>query len=559
MKKLLLSFAISFFCFFNSVQATPEYQKPVKDVPTYFIPAPNMEQIRIEDKINDKQGKLYRMGIATYINVTTENQGVWTTLPTGERMWQLVVKNPDAEALSFIFNTFKLSNESIFYVQTLEGKQVSETVTKADELESLQQHIALCFGDELVLTLIDQADEPTSEVTLDRVIYNYRSTGNPNAQKINESESCEVNINCPEGNDHYDERKGVCRIYVVNADGAGYCSGSLVNNLANNCKPYVLTALHCGPSVNTTAANMQLWKSYFLYEAPTCTNPTSAGTLATHFVTGAVRIADSNDNDGQNISKSDFLLIQIGTLSNETTTIGKLYSYNAYWNGWDANNTASTGGVSIHHPAGDIKKISTYTSTLTSTTYGGTPNTHWRVIWASTVTDHGVTEGGSSGSPIFNDNDGNSRIVGTLSGGSSYCNAPTSPDLYGKLSYHWTSNGSANNQRLKPWLDPNNTGVLVQDGASNPCNYVGINEEKKINSSVKLYPNPTTDKLSIDLTSLEGKVTIEIYDMAGKLIATSIQTAGSIIDLDMASMNKGLYNVHIKSIDLNFVQRISKM
>lgn len=559
MKKKLLSLIVAFFCFIISAQATSEYQKPGKDVPTYFIPAPNMEQIRAEDELNDKKGMLYRVGIATYINVTTTNEGIWTTLPTGEKMWQLIVKNPGAEALSFIFNTFKLSNESIFYVQTKEGKQISETVTKADELESLQQHVALCFGDELVLTLIDQADEPTSEVILGRVIYNYRSTGNPHTQKINESESCEVNINCSEGNDHYDERKGVCRLYVVNSEGAGYCSGSLVNNLANNCKPYVLTALHCGPSVNTSAANMQLWKSYFLYEAPTCTNPTSGGTLATHFVTGCVRIADSNDNDGNNISKSDFLLIQLGTTSNETTTIGKLYSFNAYWNGWDANNTAATGGVSIHHPAGDIKKISTYTGTLTSTTYGGTPNTHWRVVWTATTNGHGVTEGGSSGSPIFNTNGGSSRIVGTLSGGSSYCTSPSSPDLYGKVSYHWQSNGTANNQKLKPWLDPNNTGILVQDGASNPCNYVGINDEKKASSSVKLYPNPTTDKLSVDLTSLSGKVTIEIYDMAGKLISTTSQTAGSIIDLDMIGMNKGIYNVHIKASDMNFIQRISKM
>ena len=559
MKKNLLTLVACLFCFFISVQAFSEYQKPVKDVPTYFIPAPNMQQIHAQDLENDKQGKLYRIGIATYINVTTENQGVWTTLPTGERMWQLVVKNPGAEALSFIFNRFKLSNESIFYVQTKEGKQVSEMVTKADEMESLQQHVALCFGDELVLTLIDQADEQTSEVVLGRVIYNYRSTGNPSAQKINESESCEVNINCPEGNDYYDERKGVCRLYVVNSEGAGYCSGSLVNNLANDCKPYVLTALHCGPSVNTSAANMQLWKSYFLYEAPTCTNPTAGGTLASHFVSGAVRIADSNDNDGINISKSDFLLIQIGTLANETTTIGKLHSYNAYWNGWDANNTASSGGVGIHHPAGDIKKISTYTNSLSSATYSGTPNTHWRVVWAATVTAHGVTEGGSSGSPIFAANGGNSRIVGTLSGGTSYCSATSSPDLYGKVSYHWTSDGSANNQRLKPWLDPSSTGTLVQDGSSNPCNFVGITEVKKVSSSITLYPNPTTDKLSVDLTSQEGKVTIEIYDMTGKLVVTSLQTAGSVIDLDMIGMNKGIYNVHIKSNDLNIVRRISKM
>ena len=79
---------------------------------------------------------------------------------------------------------------------------------------------------------------------------------------------------------------------------------------------------------------------------------------------------------------------------------------------------------------------------------------------------HGVTEGGSSGSPLFN-YDG--QIVGTLTGGSSYCNTPTSPDVYGKMSYHWTSNGTPNDERLKPWLDPTNSGVTTLNGSSDPC------------------------------------------------------------------------------------------
>ena len=37
------------------------------------------------------------------------------------------------------------------------------------------------------------------------------------------------------------------------------------------------------------------------------------------------------------------------------------------------------------------------------------------------------------------------------------------------MSYHWTSNGTANNLRLKPWLDPTNSGVLTLAGSTNPC------------------------------------------------------------------------------------------
>jgi PKD repeat protein len=306
-----------------------------------------------------------------------------------------------------------------------------------------------------------------SEIHVDRVMHNYRSTGFASQQKINESEACEVNVNCsPVGDTWQDEKKGVARIYVIEGNSAGWCTGSLVNNTAQNCRPYFLTALHCG--VSTSAANMTQWKFYFRYESPNCTNPSTPGTLDDYFITGCVRKADSADNGGD--TGSDFLLVQLGSATNESATITTLKStnFNAYWNGWNANNTATTGGTGIHHPAGDIKKISTFTGTTLSNSWGGSvQNTHWRLSWTANANGHGVTEGGSSGSALFNNSQG--YIVGTLTGGSSYCNAQTSPDMYGKMSYHWTSNGTTTAKQLKPWLDPTNSGVLTLAGSYNPC------------------------------------------------------------------------------------------
>lgn len=127
-------------------------------------------------------------------------------------------------------------------------------------------------------------------------------------------------------------------------------------------------------------------------------------------------------------------------------------------------------GVSIHHPAGDIKKISTYTSNLVTSGWNSNGlSSHWRVQWSATANGHGVTEGGSSGSPIFNYNNGNSRIIGTLTGGSSYCNATSSPDYYGKMSYHWDQNSASGNIKLKTFLDAGNSGIKVLDGSFDPC------------------------------------------------------------------------------------------
>ena len=53
--------------------------------------------------------------------------------------------------------------------------------------------------------------------------------------------------------------------------------------------------------------------------------------------------------------------------------------------------------------------------------------THFEVIWGD-----GVTEGGSSGSPLIDA--ATNRVMGVLTGGFSSCAQPKAPDYYGRLS-----------------------------------------------------------------------------------------------------------------------------
>lgn len=438
-----------------------------KEIPTLEVAAPNVAQLLAEDEIRDAQGLLYRNGVARTVNVSPSNSGIWTTLPNGDRQWSLRIKSSGAQALSFLFQTFKIYGNTTIEIRSNGGLLLHPIITASEVQDHFMYNAALCVGDEMVLILTEPKNTSASELFIDRIMYGYRSISKPESNKINESEACEVNVNCtPVGNNWQDEKRGVARILVVDGGSQGWCTGSLINNLANDCKPLFLTALHCG--VTASASDFNQWKFYFGYESPNCNNPNTAGTLDDYFITGCFKISDSGDGGGA--SGSDFLLVQLGTANNQATTVTTLKSanFNAYWNGWDANNTATTGGTGIHHPAGDIKKISTFNGNTVSSAWNGNGlQSHWRVTWSSNANGYGVTEGGSSGSPLFNNSAG--RIIGTLTGGGSFCSAQTSPDYYGKISYHWTSNGAANNRRLKPYLDPANTGALTQNGSSNPC------------------------------------------------------------------------------------------
>jgi PKD repeat protein len=436
-----------------------------KDVPTLTLQTPDLAALAVEDDLREKQGVLYRIGVAIPTHLTPQNAGFWTTNTDGSRTWQMVIVAPGAEAISYLFDKFVLHGGSTLRIQNIAGQDVHPLLTSAAVEAHQMQNAALCGGSKHVLTLTEPAYTTPSEIYIDRVMYNYRSTGYEATEKINESDPCEVNVNCsPVGDAWQDEKRGVARIYVVEGAQAGWCTGSLINNTAQNCKPYFLTALHCG--INATTANLNQWKFYFRYEAAACTNPTSAGTLANYFVTGCLRIADAADGGGN--SGSDFLLVKLGNANNENTVINNLKSanLNAYWNGWNASTSPSMGGVSIHHPAGDIKKISTFSGNTVSTQWGSATGSHWRVTWTANANGHGVTEGGSSGSPLF-DNTGN--IIGTLTGGSSYCTALSAPDQYGKMAFHWANNGTTAIEQLKPWLDPANLNVLVFGGSADPC------------------------------------------------------------------------------------------
>ncbi len=109
-------------------------------------------------------------------------------------------------------------------------------------------------------------------------------------------------------------------------------------------------------------------------------------------------------------------------------------------------------------------------------------NTHWHIEnW-----DLGTTEGGSSGSPLF---DMNHRVVGDLTGGDAKCSSSVD-DYFAKLSSSWDTYPAKENQ-LKYWLDPENTGVLLIDGY-NPS----VQTDKSmvcVESDVEVFFNFVTD------------------------------------------------------------------
>ena len=350
------------------------------------------------------------------------------------------------------------------------------------------------------------------------------------------SDACEVDVNCSEGAAWTDQRDAVVRIRVAIPSGFGYCTGTLVNNTANDCKGYILTAFHCTEDSQT--ANFPNYQFRFRYQYPGCASGSATGAN----MTGCSFRAGSHDQGG--MYGSDYSLLEI--------TAAVPAGYEPYWAGWDVSEEAPVGAVCIHHPDGDVKKISTVSGTPTSSTWSGFTNgSHWRLTWGTTSNGHGVTEPGSSGSPLFNSA---KRVVGTLTGGSSCCTvngcgngtAPNYPDYYGKMDYHWWENNpNPTIEELHWWLSPVGFPVY-QNGSRNPCAPIGMQELASITPEV--FPNPATDRVTLRLPEgLLGADRIDVIDPTGRTVQ-AVRITGGTVDMDTHAWGEGSYllNVYVK-------------
>ncbi len=433
---------------------------------------PNFDWNKIaeEDDVNHKQGDPLRIGLSVPANVNINNSGEWTKLSDGSMMWRLTLKAEGAASLGLLFDEYELPVGSKLFIYDPSKLDVVGALGSHNNDPSRVLSTRLIPSNMLTIEYIEpllyqnNPNDPKGEteianyttaakLNLGELIYAYadafQSIDNSKPQP-GASGSCQIDINCsPVGDNWQKEKRGVAHIVFKVGSSYYLCSGSLINNTNEDGTPYFLTANHCGG--NASAADRYAWQFYFNFERPACGSGTAP---QNQVITGCKLISTGPISGG-----SDFQLLTFNSDVPE--------NYAPYYNGWSRLTTNPAPGVSIHHPSGDVKKISTSNSIVNnaaSINVGGSimpKNSTWRVTWSENANGWGVTEGGSSGSPLFNQN---GLIIGTLSGGSSMCNNPTSPDFYGKFDYHWENNGTANSEQLRPWLDPTESNVNTLNG-----------------------------------------------------------------------------------------------
>lgn len=456
-------------------------------VPQVDVATPDLAKLQAKSEQSVKDGTPMKVGIVMPLQLTTDNAGVWEHTDDGYDIWRLKLHNAKALGCCALLERFQLPEGAQFFAYNSDKSLIYGPYTHDDNPSGEGFNSGLFTGGEVILEYVSPKHQFNQNENPDILIagytYFYRSEGLPDYRipgtkdgdtGYGASQSCMINVNCSEGDNWRTQQKGVARMQCYGTEGsqvfAGWCSGTLINNTMGDGTAYFLTANHCAEGTPSSYFNYFVFD--FHYECPYCTCTSEPGKVSYNGCTKIASSPISTTNSAGTTTTyqgSDFLLLKL-----KNTTWTKLKNDGLVLNGWSKTASASSSGVSIHHPAGDVKKISTYSTTLTSGTFKtGATNAYWVVPWATTTNGKSVTEGGSSGSPLFNSN---GLVVGTLTGGSSACvydpssgQGPTGREYYGKMSYHWTSAGTTNDKRLQPWLDP----IPLSTTTCNPLDLTG--------------------------------------------------------------------------------------
>lgn len=496
MKRLVLTFSFFAVCALIFGQqgdgGTPTgldyFTKTGTEVPRYNFAQPDVEKLRAEDEVNDalKNGP-WRFGFNYSTALDIYNAGSWTTKPNGDQVWLMEVSSDRAKTINLTFSNTTIPEGNELYVYNPEQTFILGKFTQ-NHIYKGELGAELVPGNTVIVEYFVPAKNTNNlgHVEVSRVTHGYRTAEEFQEKALGSSASCNMNVNCPDGAAYMNQRNSV--VMLVSGSN-GFCTGALINNTQFDGTPYVLTANHCGSNVTN-------WIFRFNWQSDNCNNPPSSPSFES--LSGAVQRASRQP--------SDFSLVEItGGLTGGAIP----QSHNPYFAGWNNGNAAPTSTIGIHHPSGDIKKISfdDDPAVVTTSTINGVtsdPGGVWRVVWDRNTT----TEVGSSGSPLFNQN---GQIIGQLWGGNASCfNSGTGHDFYGRLFNSWEPSGSSNSGQLKYWLDPTNSGS-VSIGGYDP------------------YNSPTDYNASVQtISGQEGKECLSSFTPSVDILNKGVQTITSM-------------------------------
>lgn len=447
--RLRASLALLTLC--GCLQFPPAALNAQTTLPTLELPPQDNAALRAEElaaraasELRGTRPRPPHFATSLMVDVDLQKDSRWETLPDGHLQGTMRIRSAGAHSLNFGFTEYELPPGAALTLTTADGKDEIGPFTPADNETHQQLWTPVIFGDDVLLriTLPAQA-RPDLRLRLRYVNHDFMDIG---AQTRAASFACNVDVVCGAQDslgiiDAY--RDAIRSVGMYHLNGIATCSGALINTPRFDCRPYFLTADHCGIDSSNVATMVVYWN----FQNSWCRPPGSMASeqpgdgQLNQFSSGASFLSHWWD--------TDFALVELDD------PIDK--DYEPHFAGWSISPALPDSAFQVSHPNSEEKRITMeFDSVYRGLFWPNVLDTTHIVIHDP---EHGTSQPGSSGSPLFNPRQ---QIIGQLSGGGISCFTPI--DLaFGNLSISWDGNGTLNS-RLRDWLDPDNTGLLAIEG-----------------------------------------------------------------------------------------------
>jgi hypothetical protein len=351
----------------------------------------------------------------------------WRDAGDGMRAARIEVRSPGAAALRVaIGRGSALPGVTLRFSGTGDAAKTFGPYSRAEAQQAIDRFGAfwspLLKGDTAVIELaLPAAAKPAGKLVLPKVSHAVVPPGElgalslPVRKAIGDALSCEIDVKCvqPASAAFTQAVTAVAKITFNDPSGNTFsCSGTVLNDSANDGVPYFFTANHCIESAYEAATI----NTYWFFEALACGTNAVRPDWVQH-ASGAKLLARSPD--------WDWALVQL----NQAPPPGVVFS------AWRAEAVASGTGLTVlHHPSGDLKKFSAGTANgfVADGLYNGvTPASFVLMTYTQ-----GETEGGSSGSGLLTFNPAGYYEVrgGLYNGLNADCPRPANYfDVYSRL------------------------------------------------------------------------------------------------------------------------------
>ncbi len=481
---------------------------------------------RSEEEESQMPGlKPFRFARPIPVDISPQNSGKWQSYGNTD-VWRIEIFSSGAYGQSVFFEKFRLTNKAILFIYDPSAEQILGGFNELNNKISGVFPTGFIPGERLIVELQVEKGASYGELQIASVSQAFRDIFGKKDGRFGLSGSCNTDINCQISEPWQTNKRAVCRILIMASN--EFCTGTLMNNTRNDSKPIILTAAHC--IGNSTESESSVF--YFGYESPECNGVDGKVNRSI----SSARLLSSNDS-------IDFAMLE---LSDSIP-----WAYNPFYAGWNLNTSRPPSAVTIHHPEGDVKKISWENDPLLITyPVSGAPSWLYPQIfpsafWRVARWDIGTTEGGSSGAPLF-DNEG--FVIGNLTGGDANCTQPVN-DYFSKLWFGWDYYSDSVRQ-IKHWLDPMESQIPFLKGFD-PFNPDPEEGEIELFS---LFPNPNTGQFTIETDTLDlMDCRIKIYTPEGKIVGDYLPESTRFARFDLSAFSAGLY-----IIELNFGELLAR-